>query len=84
MSPTRPLTDDERRDWIRLSRTENVGPVTFAKLLKRFGSESASLDALPEIARRAGRGRPIIAPSVDEVDAGIAATRTFGARIVAS
>ena len=84
MSPTRPLTDDERRDWIRLSRTQNVGPVTFAKLLKRFGSASASLDALPEIARRAGRGRPIIAPSVDEVDAGIAATRTFGARIVAS
>ncbi|MFH1518456.1 MAG: hypothetical protein ABIH17_11325 [Pseudomonadota bacterium] len=72
MSPARPLSDSERRDWIRLSRTQNVGPVTFAQLLKRFGSPAAAIDALSDIARRAGRGRPITAPSVDEVEAGIA------------
>lgn len=58
MSPARPLSDSERRDWIRLSRTQNVGPVTFAQLLKRFGSPAAAIDALSDIARRAGRGRP--------------------------
>ncbi len=77
------LPDNERHDWIRLARTQNVGPVTFAQLLKRFGSPAAALDALPEIARRAGRGRPIVAPSVAEIDAEIEATQRYGARIVA-
>jgi DNA processing protein len=84
MSPARPLSDTERRDWVRLARTQNVGPVTFAQLVKRFGTSGAALDALPEIARRAGRGRPIIAPSIDEVEAEIAAALKYGARIVAS
>tara|TARA_R110001606_G_scaffold42277_2_gene113246 strand:- start:2436 stop:3368 length:933 start_codon:yes stop_codon:yes gene_type:complete len=78
------LPDSERRDWIRLARTQNIGPVTFAQLLKRFGSPAAALDALPEIARRAGRGRPIVVPTIDEIDAEIEATQRFGARIVAS
>ena len=30
------LSDAERRDRLRLARTENVGPVTFAQLLRRF------------------------------------------------
>ena len=78
------LPDNERRDWIRLARTQNIGPVTFAQLLKRFGSPAAALDALPEIARRAGRGRPIVVPAIDEIDAEIEATQRYGARIVAS
>lgn len=64
------LPDNERHDWIRLARTQNVGSVTFAQLLKRFGSPAAALDALPEIARRAGPGRPIVTPSVEDIDAG--------------
>ncbi|MEH6810179.1 MAG: DNA-processing protein DprA [Hyphomonas oceanitis] len=84
MSPARPLSDTERRNWVRLARTQNVGPVTFAQLVKRFGTPGAALDALPEIARRAGRGRPIIAPSVDAVEDEIAAARKYGARIIAS
>jgi DNA processing protein len=69
------LPDNERHDWIRLARTQNVGPVTFAQQLKRFGSPAAALDALPEIARRAGRGRPVVAPAIDEIDAEIEATQ---------
>lgn len=42
-------------DWIRLSCTENVGPVTFRYLLKRYGSASRALNALPEIAKRNGK-----------------------------
>jgi DNA processing protein len=84
MNPGRPLSDAERRDWVRLARTQNVGPVTFAQLLKRFGSPAAALGALPEIARRAGRRRPIVAPVIDEIDAEIEATQRYGARIVAS
>ena len=51
----RALSDSERHDWLRLSRCENVGPITFRQLLRRFGSASAALNALPEIAARGGK-----------------------------
>ena len=50
-----PLSEAERRDWLRLSRTENVGPVTFDQLLRRFGTAGKALAALPDLARRGGR-----------------------------
>jgi len=55
----RTLNPAERLDWLRLIRSENVGPVTFYQLLARFGSAEAALAALPEIARRGGRARPL-------------------------
>jgi DNA processing protein len=58
-SAPRELNQGERLDWLRLIRSENVGPITFRQLLSRFGSVGAALDALPELARRGGRRRPI-------------------------
>jgi DNA processing protein len=58
-SAPRALNRSERLDWLRLIRSENVGPITFRQLLARFGSVGAALDALPELARRGGRRRPI-------------------------
>jgi len=57
---TRILSAAERLDWLRLIRSENVGPRTFFRLLERFGSAAAALAALPELARRGGRERPIV------------------------
>ena len=51
-------------DRLRLARTEGVGPVTYRRLLHRFGSAAAALDALPGIAREAGRdATPIPGPA---------------------
>jgi DNA processing protein len=55
LSEKRPLSDAERRDWLRLIRTEQVGPITFYQLLRRFGSAGAALAALPDLAKRGGR-----------------------------
>jgi len=52
----RRLNPSERLDWLRLIRTENVGPVTFYQLLRRFGSAAAALETLPGLAARGGRG----------------------------
>ncbi len=41
-------------DWLRLLRSENVRPVTFYKLRERFGTATAALDALPELAKKGG------------------------------
>ena len=57
--PRRDLTPVERLDWLRLIRSENVGPVTFRHLLRRFGSAAAALAALPDLARRGGRAQPL-------------------------
>jgi DNA processing protein len=48
------LSDEERLDWLRLIRSDNVGPHTFHLLVKRYGSVRTALEALPELARRGG------------------------------
>jgi DNA processing protein len=49
------LTDEQRLDWLRLIRSENVGPRTFRALINQFGGASAALEALPDLARKGGR-----------------------------
>ncbi|MDQ8726255.1 DNA-processing protein DprA [Bradyrhizobium sp. LHD-71] len=51
---TPPLTDEQRIDWLRLIRSDNVGPRTFRSLLRHTGSAGAALKALLELARRGG------------------------------
>jgi DNA processing protein len=52
------LTEAQRLDWLRLIRSQNVGPRTFRSLLNHYGGASAALEALPELARRGGATRP--------------------------
>jgi DNA processing protein len=47
----------ERIDRLRLIRSDNIGPVTFRQLLARFGTASAAISAIPDLAARGG-GRP--------------------------
>ncbi len=54
MSPV-PVSEREKFDRLRLLRSENVGPVTFVRLLERFGTASKALAALPDLAKRGGR-----------------------------
>jgi DNA processing protein len=54
-SQPRSLTDQERLDWLRLARSENVGSSTFRRLLERFGAAGKALERLPDLARRGGR-----------------------------
>jgi DNA processing protein len=77
------LSDSERRDRLRLIRTEHVGPVTFFQLLERFGSAGAALNALPDLARRGGRSKPPRIPTAAAAEGEIAAGIKLGARLVA-
>jgi len=70
-------------DWLRLIRSANVGPQTFYKLLSRFGSAGAALDALPEMARRGGmKGSSRIFPK-DEAEREIEHHNKIGAQLIA-
>lgn len=57
--PPRTLSEPQRLAWLRLIRSENVGPITFFQLLQRFGSADQALEAIPELSRRGGRAKPI-------------------------
>jgi DNA processing protein len=48
------LSQETRLDWLRLIRSDNVGPHTFRTLLRRYGDARAALAALPDLARRGG------------------------------
>src|SRR5207248_1620443 len=72
----RELDPQERLDWLRLARTETVGPVTFYALLRRFGSARASLQALPRLSR------PVVAMGLRDVEAELTALARLGARLV--
>jgi hypothetical protein len=75
------LSDAQRLAWLRLIRSENVGPVTFRELINHFGSGTAALEAAPELARRGGRWIRIC--PADEAEREIAALARLGGRLVA-
>jgi len=76
------LTDDQRLAWLRLFRSENVGPATFRALINHYGSAQAALDALPDLSRRGGAPRSIRVATRQEVEDEIAAAGRIGARFV--
>jgi len=82
--PRRALTDEERVDWLRLSRTAQVGPITFYALLARYGSAKAAIQALPELAARAGRAKPAPVPPAGEIRREIERAERIGARYLAA
>ncbi|MDQ4135284.1 MAG: DNA-processing protein DprA [Pseudomonadota bacterium] len=76
------LTDEQRIDWLRLIRSDSVGPRTFRSLVNQFGGAAAALDALPDLARRSGRPALKVATRA-EAEHEIAAAGRLGARFIA-
>lgn len=77
------LSQHERVDWLRLIRTRNVGPATFASLLAQYGTAARALEALPELARRGGRRGGIQPASRNEAEAELDAAQRLGANYIA-
>jgi len=77
------LTDDERLDWLRLIRSENVGPRTFRALINQFGSAQSALAALPSLARRGGASGSATICSRADAEREIKAARSAGVSLVA-
>ena len=76
------LTDAQRVDWLRLIRSDNVGPRTFRSLLNHFGSARAALDRLPDLARRGGAARPGRICSEDDAAGELAASKRLGVALL--
>ena len=77
------LTGEQRLDWLRLIRSENIGPRTFRTLINRYGSARAALDALPELARRGGALKPARVCPREQAERELEASRRFGIILIA-
>jgi DNA processing protein len=76
------LTDRQRIAWLRLIRSDNVGPSTFRDLVNHFGSAEKALAALPELSARGGATRSVRIATREEAEAELDIARRFGARFV--
>jgi len=77
------LSEEQRLDWLRLIRSDNVGPRTFRDLVNFYGGARAALAALPGLARRGGAARPARVCPIEEAEAELKAARQRGVSLVA-
>ncbi|AYG58813.1 DNA-processing protein DprA [Rhizobium jaguaris] len=76
------LTEKQRIAWLRLIRSDNVGPSTFRDLIRHYGSAEAALAALPELSQRGGSTRAIRIASEQDALRELETAHRFGARFV--
>ncbi|WP_105424870.1 DNA-processing protein DprA [Neorhizobium tomejilense] len=76
------LTERQRIAWLRLIRSDNVGPATFRDLINHCGSAENALAMLPELSARGGATRAIRIAGVQEAERELEAAHRFGARFV--
>ncbi|WP_417781865.1 DNA-processing protein DprA [Terasakiella pusilla] len=72
----------ERLAWLRLIRSENVGPITFYRLLDQFGTAQKALEALPELAKKGGRSKKIRICPKNEAERELEALDGLGAQMI--
>lgn len=62
---------------MRLARTARIGPLTFHRLMARFRTPAAAIEALPRVSN-------LSAPPADKAETEIEAAEALGARLIAS
>lgn len=75
------LSDRQRLDWLRLIRSEGIGPRSFRSLTNRFGGAAAALEALPDLARQSGRSLRL--GTIAEAEREMEALHRLGGRFLA-
>jgi len=76
------LSRAEKIARLQLCRSENVGPITFRQLLLRFTSAVEALEALPEMARRGGRKKPLKATKKSDILRELDALEKMGGHLI--
>jgi DNA processing protein len=84
MRNRRTLEETERLAWLRLARTESIGPSSFAGLIARFGDAREALKEAPRLARRGGAASDLRIPSEADARAELGVLAELGGRLIAS
>jgi len=67
---------------LRLARTEGVGPIAYRRLMRRYLSAEAALDAVPRLARAGGRATAPAIPDPGTINRELEALARLGARML--
>ncbi|WP_421565547.1 DNA-processing protein DprA [Ochrobactrum sp. EDr1-4] len=76
------LSDKQRLNWLRLIRTENIGPVAFRDLIMFCGSAASAIERLPDLNIRGGGSKPVRVTPLEDAEREIEAIERIGARLV--
>jgi len=76
------LSDKQRLAWLRLYRSDNVGPATFRDLIAHCGSAELALEMLPELSARGGNLKSVRIADPDDAERELEAIAGHGARLV--
>jgi DNA processing protein len=71
-----------RIDHLRLIRTDGVGPITYRRLIERYHSPNAALDALPRLAKAGGKATAPVTIPVSEAERELEQTNAAGGRMI--
>lgn len=80
-TPT-PLDEAEKLNWLRLIRTDNIGPITFYKLIEQYSTATKALEALPELSKKGGRKKELAAPPLSQIEKELHALQKMGGDII--
>jgi DNA processing protein len=72
----------DKIDRLRLIRAEGVGPITYRRLIERYHTPAAALEALPRLARAGGRATAPTTVAAGEAERELERTSALGGRIV--
>ena len=78
------LSEQQKKEWMQLAFSENVGPITFHSLLSFFGTPKEALAHVDEFARRGGRTREIKIADERQVDEQLRLAEEFDTQIIVS
>lgn len=78
----RRIAGPELGDYARLALSEGVGPVAFRRLLDRFGSAEAAIEALPKLARAGGRTQAPAIPGKQDIARELDRLERLGGRML--
>ncbi|AQX28048.1 DNA processing protein [Bartonella sp. JB63] len=62
------LTDQQRLNWLRLLRSENIGAVTFRNLIDHYKTAENALAMLPKISKKGGFPKSIRIATLDDAE----------------
>jgi len=77
-----PLSSEQRVNWLRLIRSQNVGPATFRDLINHYGTAESAIEAIPELAKRGGAAARIKIFSRQDAERELTKADAIGARLV--
>ncbi len=75
------LSDQQRLNWLRLIRSDNVGPASFRDLIAYCGSAAAALERLPQLVRSTAK-RPLRIHTIEQAEQELEAIERAGARLI--